>query len=295
MSSKDVCLAKFKELNGKRVDAEHVIWLKANIVRMAVRFIFSLPEYTELRKELNVILQNGAKCRAEAVYLFTLGKTEPLRCTCGKFRSFTIAGKDNYPKDLCPICANKQATLNGIATKNKIGEDGLTSHSRAAFKASRTKKATIHEDGLNTIQHIQAKCADKKAIAMSRFMAELQAKNSTEDMSDAALYVVYDPVIDAYKIGRSKDPAGRINGMSKELKRPLKLAYTGFGKLCDIAKLELQLHVYFEEDNVLQPKGFPGRTEWFSSKIKDELALILEDLTLTTLFFKGKFYGTSIS
>jgi hypothetical protein len=295
MSSKDICLAKFKELNGARVDAEHVIWLKSNLIKVAVRFIFSLPEYTELRKELNDILQNGAKSRSEAVYLFTIGKIEPLRCACGKFRSFSIGGKDNYPKVLCPSCANKQAVLNGIATKNKIGEDGLTSHSRAAFKASKTKKATIHENGLNTIQQIQAKCADKKAMAMSRFMAELQAKCSTNDMSDAALYVVFDPAIDAYKIGRSKDPGRRVCDMMKQIKRPLSLAYIGQGKLCDIAKIELQLHEYFEEDNVLQPKGFPGRTEWFSSKIKDELALILEDLTLTTLFFKGKFYGTSIS
>lgn len=295
MSSKDVCLAKFRELNGKRVDAEHVIWLKANMIKAAVKYIFKLPEYEGLRKELNVILQNGAKCRSEAVYLFTLGKTEPLRCTCGNFRSFSIGGKCNYPNILCPTCSVKLAYLKGIETKSRIGIDGLSSASRAAYKAARTKKATIHEDGLNTFQQISLKTADKRSRAMGRFMAELQAKCSTNDMSDACLYVVFDTKIDAYKIGRSKDPLGRINGMGKEIKRPLKVAYVGMGKVCDIAVLELQLHDYFEEDNVLQPKGFPGRTEWFSSKIKDELALILEDLTLTTLFFKGKFYGTSIS
>lgn len=295
MSSKEICLAKFKELNGVRVDAEHVLWLKANMIKVAVRFIFTLPEYEDLRKELSVILKNGAKSRSEAVYLFTIGKTEPLLCKCGNFRSFSIGGKDEYPNILCPICANKQAVLNGIATKNKIGPDGLTSHSRAAFKASKTKKATIHEDGLNTIQQIQKKCADKKALAMSKFMAELQAKCSSNDMSDASLYVIFEPSIDAFKIGRSKDPQRRILDMMKQIKKPLSLAYIGQGKLCDIAKLELQLHNYFEEDNILQPKGFPGRTEWFSSKIKDELALILEDLTLTTLYFKGKFYDTSIS
>jgi hypothetical protein len=279
---------------------DHAIWLRQSFPKVASRFIRKWPEYASLKAELEIILKNGAKTWAEALFLFAHNEQVPYKCIqCPRSRSYSIGGKAGYPnsRGLCAGCSRYESAARGVQTKCVVGDDGLTTHQRLAYKAHATKRITFNEFGVSMHDQISAKSAPARSRAMAKYVAELQAKAATADMTDAALYVIHDDVLGAFKIGRSKDPVRRITDMQKHVGRQFLTMYIGGGKLCKIARLEIDLHEYFEEDNLLQPKGFPGRTEWFSDSIAGELDTILEDLVdeLKPLYFEGVGHGIRIS
>jgi hypothetical protein len=267
---------------------ETAIWLRRKYPRSAVKYINKHPEYSELKRKLDEIILAGAKRYAEALYLFINDLNSPLKCICGNFRSYTIGGKSEYPRLICPKCARKESNLKGFKTKCAVGIDGLSSVQRSAYKARDTKRARINSDGLDVYQQVAIKSAEKKSRSMKKFCAELFLKAESKSTRYSMLYVIHDVEKQLIKIGRSNNAAQRIRDMGRLCHKQFEIIFLGYEKLPVIARIELELQEYFEEDNILQPKNYPGRTEWFSEDILDHLSIIVKDLNLKSTYFIKK-------
>ncbi len=252
---------------------EHAIWLFENKPRSAIKIIKNNIEYLELKTRLEML---QCKTLFEALYLYSQNLMAAPLCECGNPRVFWVSGKSKYPRLLCGTCAKSKSVKRMMELKNTKNADGLNGHQLTAFKARDTKRKTFDSFGKNTYQLISEKSSDKKAIAMAKYFASIN--ENTGDLSQTFLYVIFDKNKKLFKIGRSKNPVKRIKGMQLSANSVFELIFLARGEFRTIAKTEMLLHEYFEEDNKLQSKKYPGRTEWFNSTIEDELKIILEDL-----------------
>ena len=284
MESRDRCLAQLSLLSPEEIcSVEHANWLIKNIPRAASKFINKWPQYNAL----NILLKTyNAKSILEALYLLSINSSCVPLCSCGKTLSFWISGKRNYPKHICGTCSKTLSQHNMMVKKD---------HKSAALKARDTKYKTIDTYGKNMYQQIAEKSADKKAISMAKHCAKLHCKTAGVDPS--FLYAIRNREDKIIKIGRSNNPIKRIFGMQKAAKKNFEIIFIAEDTLFNIVKLEIDLHDHLAEDAILQPKNFPGRTEWFSDKIQDELNILLEDLhgSMKIHYFKGKEYVPTVS